>query len=535
MTMRGWRSAATLALAWMVAGMGGVDGARACEKPPATSPASAHVAPAVTPAPTPASAQAAPAAHAVPAGPELLGVPSPRETAVPAAAVTPAPAAAPSAPAPTRVVVPLPAERIVVRVGELSDLGDLSDLSEGGETIDLTDLSALGEALSGDAAALTDDVSELVKQSEAIDRAREALERSTEWLAGGTTTSTKSTTSTRASARAARHEHVNVRRNGWDEDEEHNEVRTDTTITVRRGMVFALENFGGSIDLKTWSKNAVRVRAMHGRRSWVSLNSGGGRLDVSSQAKLGPPGAVDYEITMPRWMNAKLSGVYNDVTADGLEGGMTVETVSGDIRATRVAGDIALRSVQGTVIVEGAKGSLQLSSVNDGVRVVNADGPIAAEAVNGDIQLVDLRSRMVEATTVSGEVVYDGTIVDGGDYRFSTHNGDIALAMPDASNATVSVATFSGEFASAFRVPMKKINKDKRFRMVFGSGSAKVNLESFDGAIQLFKPGEKLFKVYTMSEWLERGKDHEKKKQEKLLRRAAEQDQDDADDEEDGE
>jgi DUF4097 and DUF4098 domain-containing protein YvlB len=221
---------------------------------------------------------------------------------------------------------------------------------------------------------------------------------------------------------------------------------------------------------------------------------------------------VDYELTMPRWMNISLSGVYNDVKVEGLEGGMTVETVSGDIKAIRVAGEIALRSVQGTVIVENAKGNLQVSSVNDGVRVVNSDGRVAAEAVNGDIQLVGLTSSAVEATTVSGRVVYAGTILDGGDYKFSTHNGDIALGISDAANATVSVATFNGEFESAFRVPIKKF-KDKKFRFVLGSGRAKIDLESFDGAIQVFRPGEKMFKAFTMGEWIEKQKERAKEKE----------------------
>ena len=502
------RTAATawtvLTLAWMA---GGAIDARACEKTPTAASATAAPAPAAVASPV------------TPAGTELLGIPSPRESAVPAAAVAPVPAA-PSAsptppaiapaPAPTRLIIPGTSERIVAL-----ELGDLSLLQQG----------------------LDAGVKALEQHTAEIDAAREALERSSEWLAGGTTPSTKTSTSTRTETRTEthpRHERM-WRRSMWGEDEDHTAVRTDTTIAVRKGMVFVLENFGGSIALKTWAKNAVRVRANHGKRSWVAVSTGNGRLDISSQAKLGPPGAVDYEITMPQWMNTKLSGVYNDVTAEGLENGLTVETVSGDIRAMRVAGDIALRSVQGTVVVDGAKGNLQVSSVNDGVRVVNMDGPIAAEAVNGDIQLVDLRSKMVEATTVSGEVVYDGTIFDDGDYRFSTHNGDIALVMPDASNATVSVATFSGEFEQPFPVRIKKLNKDKRFYFKLGSGAAKVNLESFDGAIQLFKPGDKMFKTFTMSEWMQREKEREKNREERRMKREMKdkQDQEDQDEEDD--
>jgi DUF4097 and DUF4098 domain-containing protein YvlB len=91
--------------------------------------------------------------------------------------------------------------------------------------------------------------------------------------------------------------------------------------------------------------------------------------------------------------------------------------------------------------------------------------------------------------SVNGELEYDGTIKNSGRYAFSTHNGDITVTVPDGSNAAVSVATFSGDFASEFPVTLTETRKGKRFSFTLGTGSAQMTLESFQGSIELVRPG----------------------------------------------
>lgn len=272
-------------------------------------------------------------------------------------------------------------------------------------------------------------------------------------------------------------------------------TRTDTTITVQKGMKFDLQNFGGSVELGTWGQSSVRVRAAHSRRDWIEIASDLTRLEVVSRSRSGPSHAVDYEITTPSWMAVSLSGVYNDVHADGVKGGLSVETVSGDIKVRNAAGDIELRSVEGLVELAEANGRVILSSVNDGVNVLNVTGDVVAEAVNGNIRMLDLTSKAVEANTVNGAVLFDGKILDDGVYSFSSHNGDIALGLSQEANATVSVSSFAGDFESWFPVSLMKTKKGKRFSFILGSSKAKIDLESFQGTIQLFRPGAREFRA----------------------------------------
>jgi DUF4097 and DUF4098 domain-containing protein YvlB len=263
----------------------------------------------------------------------------------------------------------------------------------------------------------------------------------------------------------------------------------DTTVPARQGQRLVVDAYGGEIDVKTWARNAVRVEADPSSRTNVGISTAGSAVEIRTEGRRGPPSAVDLHITAPAWMGLDLSGVYTDVTVSGTRAPINVETVQGTVDVTGGDGLVSLRSVQGSVRLKGAKGRIEVNSVNEDVRVSDAAGEITAETVNGEIVLERVDATSLEATTVNGDVGYDGPIRSGGRYTLSSHNGDVTLAMPPSSSATVSVSTFNGEFESEFPVTLREARKGKRFSFTLGGGSAQVSLESFQGTVQLVRPG----------------------------------------------
>ena len=266
--------------------------------------------------------------------------------------------------------------------------------------------------------------------------------------------------------------------------------QVDTTVPAQQGQRLVVDSYGGEIDVKTWARNAVRVEADPSSRTNIEVSTAGGAVEVRTEGRRGPPAAVDLHITAPAWMGLDLSGVYTDVTVNGTRGPISVETVQGEVDVTGGDGLVSLRSVQGSVRLKGAKGRIQVNSVNEDVRVSDAVGEIAAETVNGEIILERVDATSLEATTVNGDVGYDGPIRASGRYTLSSHNGDITLAMAPTSSATVNVSTFNGEFESDFPVTLREARKGKRFSFILGGGSAQVSLESFQGTVRLVRPGQ---------------------------------------------
>jgi DUF4097 and DUF4098 domain-containing protein YvlB len=263
----------------------------------------------------------------------------------------------------------------------------------------------------------------------------------------------------------------------------------DTTVTAQQGQRLTVDSYGGEIAVKTWGRNAVRVEADAPSRTEVEVSSSRAAVSVRSEGRRGPPASIDYTITVPAWMGLDLTGVYSDVKVDGVRGPINVETVQGEVDVAGGEGTVSLRSVQGSVKLRGAKGRIDVHSVNDEVRVSEASGEITAETVNGDVVLEGVDATSLDATTVNGDLGYDGPIRNGGRYILSTHNGDITLAAPENTSATVMVSTFSGDFESDFPVPLKETRKGRRFSFTLGGGSAQVSLESFQGTIHLVRPG----------------------------------------------
>jgi DUF4097 and DUF4098 domain-containing protein YvlB len=263
----------------------------------------------------------------------------------------------------------------------------------------------------------------------------------------------------------------------------------DTTVTAQQGQRLVVDAYGGEIAVKTWGRNAVRVEADPPSRTQVEVSSSSAAVSVRSEGRRGPPASIDYTITVPAWMGLDLTGVYSDVKVDGVRGPITVETVQGEVDVAGGEGTVSLRSVQGSVKLRGAKGRIDVHSVNDEVRVSESSGEITAETVNGDVVLERVDATSLNATTVNGDLGYDGPLRNGGRYILSTHNGDITLAAPENTSATVMVSTFSGDFESDFPVPLKETRKGRRFSFTLGGGSAQVSLESFQGTIHLVRPG----------------------------------------------
>ena len=263
----------------------------------------------------------------------------------------------------------------------------------------------------------------------------------------------------------------------------------DSTVPVERGQRLEVDLYAGDVDVKTWSKNAVRVVADPDGRGRVEIERSATSLSVRTTGRRGPPSSTDIEITVPAWMALDISGVYTDITIAGARGPIAAETVQGDVSAEGGEGLVSVKSVQGGVSVTGAKGRIEANSVNADVEVRRSAGEISTETVNGSIDLVGTDATTLTATSVNGDLNYDGPLHSGGRYALSTHNGDITVTVAEGASAAVSVSTFNGEFESDFPVTLTETRKGKRFNFTIGSGSAQVTLESFQGTISLVRPG----------------------------------------------
>lgn len=266
--------------------------------------------------------------------------------------------------------------------------------------------------------------------------------------------------------------------------------QTDTTVAVSQGTRLRVENQGGDIVVHAWDKNQVRIQANHSRRTHVNVRLTGAVLSLEAGADRGPANMVDYELSVPAWMPLKLGGMYATVSVDGSKAPIEVETLEGDITIKGGAETVKLGSIQGKIVASGVRGRLELNSVSEDVEASDIQGDILAETVSGDVILRRIDAKSVEVETVSGELYFDGRVMDGGHYSLLTHSGEIYFSVAEATNATISTAIGSGDVRASFPLPAAERPSRRRQTYRLGTGSATVELETFSGDIQLMRPAE---------------------------------------------
>jgi DUF4097 and DUF4098 domain-containing protein YvlB len=266
--------------------------------------------------------------------------------------------------------------------------------------------------------------------------------------------------------------------------------QTDTTFAVPAGASLSVNNFGGGIAVHGWSENRVKVHAEAGRRGRVEVSVVGNTVVVKTGSREGAPSVIDLDITVPQAMALTLGGTYADISVDGVQGAISAETVNGEISVRGGKGIITLHSIQGSVTLADASGRIEVNSVNEGVELSNVTGEVKVETTNGDVMLTGIQSSSVDAGTINGEVLYEGTVTDGGSYSFGSHNGEITVSIPERANVTITAATANGDIDSSFPLPLTNTTGKHRQTFKIGTGSARMELESFQGDINLRRPQE---------------------------------------------
>lgn len=264
---------------------------------------------------------------------------------------------------------------------------------------------------------------------------------------------------------------------------------TDTTVAVPAGARLRLQNQGGDITIRAWDRNQIRVQADHSSRSEIEVDVRGQVVEVSTRGRRGMTSLVDYTITVPASMAIDVGGMYSEISIEGVKASVKAQTLEGDITLKGGVESVNLSTVNGKIDVSGARGRVELHAVSEGVVAADIQGDLVIESVSGDIDLRRIDAKSVDAQTISGEIIFEGRLVDAGSYTFSSHSGDVTLAVPEASNATLTLSSASGEMNSSFALKAERETR-RRHSYRLGTGSAMVDVETFSGDLELVRPGE---------------------------------------------
>jgi hypothetical protein len=257
----------------------------------------------------------------------------------------------------------------------------------------------------------------------------------------------------------------------------------DTVLAVNRGDRVVLEGISGVIAISAWDRDELELRGSSGNTPLVVRRTGA-TLQVESEGARRRR-SLDATIRVPAWIDLEVGGSALDLSVTGIEGAVRVANVSGDVQIRDTGGAVDVRSIRGEVVVVDARGSVRASSQADDVTLRRVGGSVEVHSGDGNIMLDQIESTAVRAEAQDGDIVFSGSIVDGGEYGFYLHDGDVLLEIPADVSARVNVSTFDGEFSSDFPVQVESFSAGRQFDFVLGQGGALIDIEVFDGEIRL--------------------------------------------------
>ncbi|MEV6109099.1 DUF4097 family beta strand repeat-containing protein [Streptomyces sp. NPDC051940] len=247
--------------------------------------------------------------------------------------------------------------------------------------------------------------------------------------------------------------------------------------------------------------DALKVRLVSGAVNVVGSPEGGARLEVSRIE--GPPLRVAVEdgtltvayedlpwkgflkwldpkgwkrratvtVTVPASARVEVGVVNAAAVVSGVAGAVDVQGVSGDITLVGCSGDVRADTVSGRLEAQAVSGELRFNSVS------------------GELTVVDGRCGLVQADSVSGDMVVDLVpAARAAEVTLSTVSGDAALRLPGSADLEVEANTASGSVSCAFdSLHVGGSWGTRRVSGRIGAGRGKVRVNTMSGAVALLR------------------------------------------------
>jgi len=272
----------------------------------------------------------------------------------------------------------------------------------------------------------------------------------------------------------------------------------EKTFTVVSPAFLDLSNIRGSVEIHSGEEGAIHVIAT---KDTNTGDAKGTEIELSQEtdgtvkvATRFPEGAwawlfgsfpckVDYVVQAPRKCFLKIKCVSSETHVEGFEGEFSFQTVSGGITLHMLTGPVKVDTASGDVELAELTGDLHLNTVSGKVSGKRIHGPIHLGTVSGKVTLEESSLPSVEASTVSGRMVYH-TALSEGPYRFNSVSGDVKLLVPSDTRCSAELHAISAKFSTQLPATSSMRQSGNQIVEVQGGG-VKLTLQSVSGNLSL--------------------------------------------------
>ncbi len=215
----------------------------------------------------------------------------------------------------------------------------------------------------------------------------------------------------------------------------------------------SLKNINGSVEVKAWDRNEVRVEAV----KWAY------RAERLAELKVDIDASASAVRIKTQYLQTNRDG-YND-RERRYDNPASVEFVLTVPRTARID---KVELINGDLDLEGLTGEIQASSIN---------GEVTAKELTGDIHL----------STINGRLEFNFERGDSNSpLRLSSVNGSVELVLASDSEAELKARTVHGSISNELGLPVKKGKYvGRNLAGLLGRGGSEIDLSNVNGSIRI--------------------------------------------------
>ena len=302
---------------------------------------------------------------------------------------------------------------------------------------------------------------------------------------------------------------VQVRVRGEDASRDRIDFEVDQGSNAKLRVVFPLDEerryvypeLGRSKSTLTFEDGEAGPGSWFGR---VIKGLKGNKITVSGRGK-GLELWADVTVRVPRGRTANVRLGVGEITAEGVDGDLTLDINSGPVSARRCRGSLVGDTGSGSVNFADIEGDVNADTGSGEVTIARCQGErIVADTGSGSVHVEDAECTKLHVDTGSGAVTAmrvksDAAHIDTGSgsvklellrmgdgkYIVDTGSGGITLVMPEDASARVSADTGSGSIKLDMTgVDITRKDRDE-LRFTVGDGDARVILDAGSGSIRI--------------------------------------------------
>jgi DUF4097 and DUF4098 domain-containing protein YvlB len=247
--------------------------------------------------------------------------------------------------------------------------------------------------------------------------------------------------------------------------------KKEVAYTVGTQAFISITNNYGATTIKS-SENRQVVITTVSYSDAVSFENEqhGDRIDVRAISTRPGSGLVDYTVLVP---------------ADAL---VNVRSSNGTLRVQGLRGDVILQSETATVEVSDISDAhLHVNTLSGPINLTDIrNSHVDVHSVDGNVNLHNVTVSSVEVNSAHGRINYDGDPGPAGEYKLTSHSGDLEISIPTSAPVEISSHSINGQ--SDEDLPKHHgpaANSGNMFLKPRISSAARFVLHSFKGRIHV--------------------------------------------------